>query len=119
MKLTFVVVLNLALNFFTCLPALSWFMIRWNRILICSTNNSINTVNLLHFDKAFTEKTSKKLSIIILNVFEFVQRIIFFASGESTSIGMVVVTEELIKRHTNTRGHRQRYIQIGGSINAY
>ena len=27
--------------------------------------------------------------------------------------------EELIKRHTNTRGHRQRYIQIGGSINAY
>ena len=27
--------------------------------------------------------------------------------------------EELIKKHTNTWGHRQRYIQIGGSINAY
>ena len=35
--------------------------------------------------------------------------------------GMVNIPfpEELIKRHTNTRGHRQRYIQIGGSINAY
>ena len=35
--------------------------------------------------------------------------------------GMVNIPfpEELIKRHMNTRGHRQRYIQIGGSINAY
>ena len=35
--------------------------------------------------------------------------------------GMVNIPfpEELIKRHKNTRGYRQRYIQIGGSINAY
>ena len=35
--------------------------------------------------------------------------------------GMVNIAfpEELVKRHTNTRGHKQRYIQTGGSINAY
>ena len=27
--------------------------------------------------------------------------------------------EKLVKRHMNTRGHGRRYIQIGGSINAY
>ena len=27
--------------------------------------------------------------------------------------------EELVKRHMNTRAHGRRYVQIGGSINAY
>ena len=31
----------------------------------------------------------------------------------------ILFPKELIKRHMTTRGHRQRYIQIGVSINAY
>ena len=42
-----------------------------------------------------------------------------FCKIEEGFIVNILFPEELVKGHMNRRGHRWRYVQIGGSINAY